>query len=890
MAADLRLYLTRASWLCLLVIGLLLVLYYTPVTLPLGDRGASGTLWVERALRLSEHTCLVTAWEAPPDTVLLVGYQRLEEVGSRALCPDQYGILRVNAVTDKTVTTHGVRVPALSTWRLGPSVACFLVGLAALLLRARLRFVYRIIGGPSFWLLLMLSSGLLFLLAEPAFWDVGILSSSDDDVLLEAVETGMSFRQLFESVGEHVAVSTRVGYALMESGAGRQWGYYAHVLLMAHAVLAAVIGVVLARFTGSFVLACATTAFLSSSIALSSGVLGQFVVVIHHSLAIAIMITVLALLEYARTGSPRTLTLLAALATASIFLTTIGVLIVPVILVYWLAVRAYVRDTDPEARVPGMFLIPLAGIFAAATASAASLLLPASVAIGVWLRRSRLSLRSAVTSITRPDRSIVALALGLTIAYLVVVLLGVLVLGNAVPGSTEHNPPGGLSQQARLQTILTYGFLPWIPQGAGLATGDYTPVPEIIAGFREYWIGALILMMFVLSLECATNQDPRTVVLARFGVASLLLALVYAALAISGRQGLLPWFLFRYNVYPVVFVTLATISVLEVGARRLGGVRGKAWRGGWAIALLLAASANNVMLLRQGSQVSRRDRLERQEWVHSMGGPEAEVVARVGDIDNLGFGWPSIYGPFLGRFSSHAWPWVSRADDVEGTDQIVIPSSYDPDRAVVADEYSPHAEGVARALKLQWSANTEIREAWLQIQLDDIDAYRYSTQIEARLDGKRLRALTAVLRALDLAGGRRGLVTSRIPARLPSSLSDGEAIVEIDDPESGIGDAFAIDFVRILLNPTAEGPRGNLEIHALDDDTGELLEGVQIRANVTLARGTSGPDGMLTFGDLPTGLVLLEASLPGYNDEIQIVEVDLAGQSRANFYMDATWR
>ncbi|MBK6826211.1 MAG: hypothetical protein IPG86_04790 [Chitinophagaceae bacterium] len=54
---------------------------------------------------------------------------------------------------------------------------------------------------------------------------------------------------------------------------------------------------------------------------------------------------------------------------------------------------------------------------------------------------------------------------------------------------------------------------------------------------------------------------------------------------------------------------------------------------------------------------------------------EADLMIRVGDIDNLGFGFDTDFNPFSGRSTwSHGFPWKVNATDARGTDRIMIPS------------------------------------------------------------------------------------------------------------------------------------------------------------------------------------------------------------------------
>ena len=56
---------------------------------------------------------------------------------------------------------------------------------------------------------------------------------------------------------------------------------------------------------------------------------------------------------------------------------------------------------------------------------------------------------------------------------------------------------------------------------------------------------------------------------------------------------------------------------------------------------------------------------------------EAQLMVRAGDIDNFGFGWPEDFDPFTGRPGpEHSFPWTTPDDEIDGTDRIMVVSSY----------------------------------------------------------------------------------------------------------------------------------------------------------------------------------------------------------------------
>ena len=63
---------------------------------------------------------------------------------------------------------------------------------------------------------------------------------------------------------------------------------------------------------------------------------------------------------------------------------------------------------------------------------------------------------------------------------------------------------------------------------------------------------------------------------------------------------------------------------------------------------------------------------------------EAAYIIRIGDIDNLGFGWPDNFDPFCGRMTdTHGYPWEVNNADLPGFDRILLSSLYKTSREQV---------------------------------------------------------------------------------------------------------------------------------------------------------------------------------------------------------------
>jgi hypothetical protein len=96
-------------------------------------------------------------------------------------------------------------------------------------------------------------------------------------------------------------------------------------------------------------------------------------------------------------------------------------------------------------------------------------------------------------------------------------------------------------------------------------------------------------------------------------------------------------------------------------------------------------------------------------------GPEADLVVRTGDINNLGFGWPQSFDPFSGNSTPpHQWPDINKipAGAPDGTDRIILGSSVDSDGG---DGYSGSLGDCARLRRMKTNARrfrAKIFPAW----------------------------------------------------------------------------------------------------------------------------------------------------------------------------------
>ena len=260
---------------------------------------------------------------------------------------------------------------------------------------------------------------------------------------------------------------------------------------------------------------------------------------------------------------------------------------------------------------------------------------------------------------------------------------------------------------------------------------------------------------------------------------------------------------------------------------------------------------------------------------------EADMVILVGDIDNLGFGWPAGFDVFSGASTPvHSYPYLPDANDANGTDRIMVGTSYNGNPPRGQDGYTSYTsrpDNLPEAIDMQYNLDSiPVRSATLQMFVDDFQSPVWGSTFQVTLNGQRALFLENVLNALDQTGPIGKLITVQIPADFLPFVESGHLSIYIDDPTTGAGDGYAIDFIRLLVNPHISTV-GNVSGKVIDATTGLVLQGVTVSASGTVT-GVTGSDGTYTLSNVPAGLVVVTASKNGYTS--QTLSADLvAGTS-----------
>jgi len=263
---------------------------------------------------------------------------------------------------------------------------------------------------------------------------------------------------------------------------------------------------------------------------------------------------------------------------------------------------------------------------------------------------------------------------------------------------------------------------------------------------------------------------------------------------------------------------------------------------------------------------------------------EADLVVLVGDIDNLGFGWPEGYDVFSGESTpGHGYPWQPGANDPEGTDQIMVVSSYKGNPPNGEDGYTgtttrPH--NLPKPIKMKYSLNgIQVNSATLQMFVDDFQAPVWKAKYRVKINGKRAYFLEDVLNSLEQTGPIGKLITVQILGEFLSEVAKGNLEIYIDDPVTGAGDGYAIDFIRLLINPHQYKYTSQLTGEVVDRENGNPLSGAAIYV-ANIVEGLTTENGSFSLKEIPAGLAVVTASKQGYLP--QTLSIDLIANQNAS--------
>ncbi len=265
--------------------------------------------------------------------------------------------------------------------------------------------------------------------------------------------------------------------------------------------------------------------------------------------------------------------------------------------------------------------------------------------------------------------------------------------------------------------------------------------------------------------------------------------------------------------------------------------------------------------------------------------PEAQYMVRFGDIDNLGFGWPGSFNPFSGRSTpSHEYPWRPRPGDSLGLDMIMIPTSMGTkDNGCGGDGYSGEYDFLKEKygktnfeihFPLSVPKETIIKSAIIQMFVDDFQATVWCAKYEATINGKQAPFLAKAINALNQTGPIGKLISVSVPDDLLGVLKEKEFRILIDDPSTGANDGFAIDFIKILINPVAaKMAKGTIKGTVMNPATGKPMAGAVVMIS-DAKKATTDANGQFVLTDVTAGLAVLHVTAKGFADQSFTVDVE----------------
>jgi outer membrane protein OmpA-like peptidoglycan-associated protein len=289
-------------------------------------------------------------------------------------------------------------------------------------------------------------------------------------------------------------------------------------------------------------------------------------------------------------------------------------------------------------------------------------------------------------------------------------------------------------------------------------------------------------------------------------------------------------------------------------------------------------AAARERMLQASINTGRRDRNVRQpalklppDWAATYrverNAKEAELLVQVGDIDNLGFGWPPEFDPFSGKSTPvHAFPWAPESDDPPGTDRIMVnsgaPLIVSNKDGYTRETYRP--ENLPEPLTIEFDPKAvPIKAALLQLFVDDFQAPVMKTRFSVTLDGRPAPDIETTINKLNQTGPIGKLVTIRLLPEYLGLLADGKLQILVDDPTTKVGDGFAFDFARLLINPKGFVYSGTIRGIVIDKQSEAPITGAVASAG-NVRQATTNADGRFELREVPAGLVVVTGSHPDY--------------------------
>jgi outer membrane protein OmpA-like peptidoglycan-associated protein len=170
----------------------------------------------------------------------------------------------------------------------------------------------------------------------------------------------------------------------------------------------------------------------------------------------------------------------------------------------------------------------------------------------------------------------------------------------------------------------------------------------------------------------------------------------------------------------------------------------------------------------------------------------------------------------------------------------------------------------------------KINAVLFQIFIDDFQAPSFHSHFQVSLNGTRIPNLEQALNAIDQTGPIGKLITMNLLPEYFPLLQSRIVKLLIDDPSTHAQDGYAIDFVRVLVNPQRFQYLVSIAVSVKDLDKDTPIAGATVTA--ALQSAATDASGNCQLSGLPAGLVVATAVAPGFDAKSAAVDV-VAGQS-----------
>lgn len=288
-----------------------------------------------------------------------------------------------------------------------------------------------------------------------------------------------------------------------------------------------------------------------------------------------------------------------------------------------------------------------------------------------------------------------------------------------------------------------------------------------------------------------------------------------------------------------------------------------------------------------GQIITEEDGNWSEQYVTLINTSQAELMVRVGDIDNLNFGWPTEFNPFSGNNTpGHGFPWSVNEDDPAGTDRIMVVSSYVGTPPYGRDGYTNTTSRPANTVTpvtLRYDLNgLAIESVILQIFVDDFQAPVWRASYTVTIDSVRVPFLENIINSLAQTGPIGKMISANVPSEYLYLFEDGQVSFRFDDYTTGAGDGYAIDFVKILINKAKLGQYASVTGTIVESGTNNPLDSVLVTAN-GIREIYTGIDGTYTIDSIPAGYISIRTYKPGYGSQSKNISLVNGATGTINF-------